>query len=267
MRQALPCGPRPQQWGVRVLKETTGDRCAIGVMAKSPQAGRSKTRLCPPLQPAEAAALSAAFLRDTTENLAEAARLAPIAAYAAYAPHGTEPMLLPYLAQGTRLVLADGSPAMPEGVEGFGRCLLHAICGMLGQGHAAACVLSSDIPTLPTRLLVEAAERMLAPGDRAVLGASPDGGYYLLGLKAPHARLFADIAWSRPSVAEATRARAREIGLDLVEIEPWYDVDDAASLGILLAETAGFAAPATRAALKELGLWRAGGSVSSGVAA
>ena len=48
--------------------------CAIAVMAKAPQAGRSKTRLCPPLLPEQAAALSAAFLRDTTENLAVAAR-------------------------------------------------------------------------------------------------------------------------------------------------------------------------------------------------
>ncbi len=43
--------------------------CAIGVMAKAPQAGRSKTRLCPPLTPGQAAALSAGFLRDITSNL------------------------------------------------------------------------------------------------------------------------------------------------------------------------------------------------------
>ena len=52
--------------------------CAIGVMAKTPRAGRSKTRLCPPLTPEQAASLSAAFLRDATENMAAAAHLAPI---------------------------------------------------------------------------------------------------------------------------------------------------------------------------------------------
>lgn len=60
--------------------------CAIGIMAKAPQAGRSKTRLCPPLLPAEAAALSAAFLGDTARTIAQASRQAPIVAYAAYAP-------------------------------------------------------------------------------------------------------------------------------------------------------------------------------------
>ena len=47
----------------------TAATCAIGVMAKAPQSGRSKTRLCPPLTPDQAATLSAAFLRDTTGNI------------------------------------------------------------------------------------------------------------------------------------------------------------------------------------------------------
>jgi rSAM/selenodomain-associated transferase 1 len=228
--------------------------CAIGVMAKAPQAGRSKTRLCPPLTAEQAAAMSAAFLRDTTDSMAAATRQAAIASYAAYAPLGTEGLLRPCLAEDTELLLADGSPPMPAGVDGFGRCLLHAIQGMLAAGHAAACVLSSDSPTIPTAFLVQAATLLLAPGDRAVLGPADDGGYYLLGLKAPHAAMFRDIAWSTATVADATRERAREIGLDLVELEPWYDVDDAASLGVLLRESAGYPAPATRAAVARLGL-------------
>lgn len=228
--------------------------CAIGVMAKAPRSGRSKTRLCPPLAPDQAAALSAAFLRDTTDNLRHAARCAPVVPYAAYAPRGDEEILRPCLASGTALLLADGSAPAPAGVEGFGRCLLQAIEGMLARGHAAACVLSSDIPTLPTRLLVEAARWLLAPGDRGVFGACDDGGYYLLGLKRPHAHLFADIAWSTDAVAAATRRRAGEIGLDLVELEAWYDVDEAVALARVSVEVSGYAAPATRAALGRLGL-------------
>lgn len=235
------------------------DSCAIGVMAKAPQAGRSKTRLCPPLAPDQAAALSAAFLRDTTENIAEAARLAPISAYAAYAPAGSEALFDGHLATGTSLLLADGSPDMPSGVAGFGRCLLHAIQGMLAEGHGAAVVLSSDGPTLPTRLLLRTAELLRAPGDRAVFGPADDGGYYLLGLKQAHAAMFADIVWSTEHVAAATRARAAEIGLELIELESWYDIDDASSLARLLDETsaphgAGYHAPVTRAAIERLGL-------------
>ena len=227
--------------------------CAIGVMAKAPQAGRSKTRLCPPLTPLQAAEMSAAFLRDTTENMASAALHAPIVPYAAYAPTGGESLLRSCMAEGTKLLLADGSTPMPDGVNGFGRCLLHAIQGMLGFGHAAACVLSSDSPTVPTAFLIQAARLLLAPGDRAVLGPAADGGYYLLGLKTAHAAMFRGIAWSTDTVADTTRARARELGLDLVELEPWYDVDDAASLNVLLRDSAGYAAPATRAAITALG--------------
>lgn len=236
-------------------------RCAIGVMAKAPQAGRSKTRLCPPLRPEQAAALSAAFLRDISENIAEAAASLPIQGLIAYAPAGQEALFRGHLAPGTRLLLADGAPPMPPGVTGFGRCLLHAVQDMLAQGHAAACVLNSDSPTLPTAFLTAAAAALLAPGERVVLGPAEDGGYYLLGMKQAHARLFADIAWSTKTVAQSTRDRAAELGLELVELPVWYDVDDRSSLARLLRETASpgaahYAAPATARAIAAMGLDR-----------
>ena len=57
--------------------------CAIAVMAKAPRPGHVKTRLQAVLHPDEAARLSAAFLRDVTENLREAALLAPLDPYVA----------------------------------------------------------------------------------------------------------------------------------------------------------------------------------------
>ena len=233
-------------------------RCAIGVMAKAPQAGRSKTRLCPPLRPEQAAAMSAAFLRDITENLALAGREAPIDGLIAYAPPGSGPLFDGHLAEGTGLLLADGSAPAPDDVTGFGCCLLHAVQGMLALGYAAACVLNSDSPTLPTACLVQTVRLLLAPGARVVLGAADDGGYYLLGMQQAHARLFADIAWSTETVADATRARAAELGLELVELPVWYDVDDRSSLARLFVETesAGphYPAPATGRAIEAMGL-------------
>lgn len=251
--------PRPDvQPPMREATKTRNGICAIAVMAKAPQAGRAKTRLCPPLEPRQAAALSAAFLRDTTENLRQAEREAPIARYAAYAPIGTEYTLREHLASGTRLILADGRLPTIRGVTGLGRCLLHAVIGMLAEGHDAACVLSSDVPTLPTHYLVQAALASLAPprsaAGRIVLGPSEDGGYYLLGMTAPHASLFTDIAWSTSSVADATRARAQALGLDVFELEPWYDVDEVASLTLVLDDTTGYPAPGTKNAIERMGL-------------
>lgn len=244
-----------QAWRSGSVAPGPKDSCAIGVMAKSPRPGHSKTRLCPPLRPEQAAQLSAAFLRDTTENIIAAAQSAPIVGYAAYAPAGTEEALAPHLALGTSCVLADGSAPAPQGVDGFGRCLLQAIKQLFAAGHVAACVLSSDTPTLPTDNLITAATILLDGNERrVVLGPCDDGGYYLLGMRRTHARLFADITWSSGSVAATTRVRAAELGLDLVELPLWYDVDDASTLERLISENGGHTAPWTRRAVRELGL-------------
>jgi rSAM/selenodomain-associated transferase 1 len=234
------------------------EHCAIAVMAKAPQPGRCKTRLIPPLTPEQAAALSGAFLRDITENLSLAGQAIPIQGFIAYAPAGLEPLFSGHLAAGTKLVLADGEPVTADGVAGFGRALLHAVQALLAQGYASVCLLNSDSPTLPTACLSQAAALLAAPGDRVVLGPADDGGYYLIGMRAAHAALFADIAWSTERVADQTRERARSIGLELVELPAWYDVDDAAALRRLHAEldtpAGGYAAPATAACLVRLGL-------------
>jgi rSAM/selenodomain-associated transferase 1 len=211
--------------------------CAIGVMAKAPRPGFSKTRLCPPLNPRQAADLSAAFLRDTSENIALAAQQTPITGYIAYAPAGHEALFDGHLAAGTGLVLADGSAPMPPQVQGLGRCLLHAIQAMLANGHRSAIVLNADGPTLPNAVLVQAADLLANRQNRIVLGPAEDGGYYLLGMNAAHAHLFTDIAWSTDTVAETTRLRARQCGLQVIELPSWYDIDDQEGLNRLLQET------------------------------
>ena len=232
--------------------------CAVAVMAKAPQAGRSKTRLCPPLRPEEAGALGAAFLQDITANLALAARRVPLMPYVAFAPAGTEALFGPLIAPGTQLVLAAGAIVPPPGVAGFGLWLLQAVQVVFAEGYGGVCLLNSDSPSLPTALLEDAVTRLMAPGGEAVLGPSDDGGYYLLGLRAPHAGLFADIAWSTNTVAAATRARALALGLPLEELAPWFDVDDAAGLSRLVADVADgvpmpYPAPWSRALLAAIG--------------
>lgn len=238
------------------------ERCAIAVMAKAPRAGRVKTRLVPPLTADETPVLSGCFLRDVTANIAQAARAAAIDGMIAYAPAGDEALFGDVVEPGTGFVLADGVGDMPPGVIGFGRCLLHAAQGLFGRDYGGVCLLNSDSPTLPTRLLVQAARALAMPGDRVVLGPADDGGYYLIGMTRPHDHLFRGIDWSTDRVAAQTRARAGEIGLEVVELAPWYDVDDVTALRTLMAElagaapgwTGGYAAPATARWLAHVGL-------------
>jgi hypothetical protein len=97
-------------------------------------------------------------------------------------------------------------------------------------------VLNSDSPTLPTSLLLKTAELLARPGDRAVLGPALDGGYYLLGVKAQHRRLFQSIAWSTEHVAQQTLERAAEVNLPVHVLPTWYDVDEIATFKLLLGE-------------------------------
>src|SRR5215470_19323008 len=64
--------------------------CGVAVMAKASEAGKAKTRLCPPLSLEEAAAFNTAFLKDIADNLIAAASQVSIAGSMAYGPPGSE---------------------------------------------------------------------------------------------------------------------------------------------------------------------------------
>jgi hypothetical protein len=213
---------------------TKASGCGIAFMAKASTPGRAKTRLVPPLTFEEAATLNTAFLQDVADNVLLAARNAEIAGYAAFGPPGSEDFF--------HRILPPAIGLIEAWLPNFGDCLLRTIEQVLANGHDSAVVLNSDSPTLPTALLVETAEMLARPGDRAVLGPSSDGGYYLLGLKAAHCHMFADIAWSTERVAQQTLERARDIGLEVHRLPVWYDVDDVEDLSRLRAELGGPAA-------------------------
>jgi hypothetical protein len=219
-----------------VMDGRSGVSCGIAFMAKASLPGRAKTRLVPPLTYEQAADLNTVFLQDVAANVGLAATAADAAAggraaivgYAAYGPPGS--------AEFFRRILPDSIGLIEAWLPNFGDCLLRTIDEILSRDHDSAVVLNSDSPTLPTAFLVETAAALAQPGDRAVLGPSSDGGYYLLGLKRAHRRMFEDIAWSTERVAEQTLQRAHEIGLYVHTLPTWYDVDDIEALRRLQAE-------------------------------
>lgn len=242
-----------------------GRKCALAVMIKAPRAGASKTRLVPPLTHEEAAAMSVAFLRDTAANIAaacaedaEGARRG-VDAVAAYTPRGAEAAFEELLPREFALLAQRG--------ESFGERLFHASADLLGLGYESCCLLDADSPTLPRALLTAAVKELERPGERIVLGPADDGGYYLIGMRRAHRRLFEEIDWSTAEVCAQTVARAREINLDVALLPAWYDVDDATTLRRLCAELfdpphggdgpcfaplTSYPAPHTRAALARL---------------
>ena len=205
---------------------------AVGIFCKTPAPGFSKTRLSPPLRPEDCSRLSACFIRDLSRTIVEASfekvgsgnAGAPVAIYT---PAGTEPALRDLLAPGFELLL--------QGDGEFGARLLLATTQLLAAGHAGVILVNSDSPTLPVRLLRDAIAA-ITNRDAIVLGPAIDGGYTLIGMSRLHARMFADMPWSTDAVYRTSLQRAAEIGVPMVELPTWYDVDDEATLRILEAE-------------------------------
>ncbi len=197
-------------------------------MAKAPLAGEVKTRLVPPLTPAEAAALNVCFLRDMAGNVAEVTAAGRADGLVVYTPLGAEAAFDGILPERFKLLAQRG--------ESLGDRLCNATDDLLKDGHGSVCLINSDSPTLPRSVLDRAIESLARGGDRVVLGAADDGGYYLIGLKLAHRNLFDRIAWSTADVLAHTVERAAEIGLEVEMLPRWYDVDDAETLSRLCEE-------------------------------
>lgn len=224
-------------------------RRAIGIMGKVPSPGAVKTRLCPPLRPDEAAVLYRAFLRDSILLALDV----PDANVVVICPPGDIPAELRELAPaGVEFVVQTGA--------GLGAGLRESAVALLNGSAEFVLLVSSDTPTLPSNYLTRAFELLESGAAEVVLGPCDDGGYYLIGVRADHPRLYEDIDWSTVRVTAQTLERAHELGLCVELLPGWYDIDDGASLERLvddLGRDGMLGAPATRVALQSLRRWGA----------
>jgi rSAM/selenodomain-associated transferase 1 len=216
-------------------------RVALGVMAKIPVAGEVKTRLCPPLVPAEAAALARCFLLDRLEQLRE---VSEGDALVAFAPKEREAEMRDLVPAGVRLVPQEGAD--------LGARLDRLLTDLLAEGYAGAIAVDADSPTLPTAYLRRACAVIRDAAVDVVVGPCEDGGYYLIGLRVPTPALFRAMPWSTAKVTEETLARARSLGLQLALLPSWFDVDRGQDLARLRepAPPEAFRAPRTLAFLR-----------------
>ena len=222
------------------MASTINSTVAVAIVCKAPIAGQSKTRLSPPLQPDECAALSACFIRDISNTIQSLAETDNVTGYAVYTPRGSEAVL--------RQLLPDRFRLMLQGEGDIGARMFESISGLLAAGHAGAILIGADMPTMPISILRNAVQAVRG-NDCLVLSPALDGGYTLIGLSQPHAGLFSDIPWSTDQVYRLTLARALNLGLPVVNVSGWYDVDDAASLRMLTDELSGRRPPFADASL------------------
>jgi rSAM/selenodomain-associated transferase 1 len=208
------------------------------VIAKAPAPGRAKTRLVPPLSPAEAAALQEAMLLDTLDACrAEAVHVAIL-----HADPG-ETAELSRVAPGVPLVRQEG--------RGLGEALGRTLDRHVADGPVA--IVSSDIPAFPAGSL-DRAFALLDDGADIVLGPALDGGYWLIAMREFHAEPLREVPWSTPAVLAVTLERARAAGLRADLLDPWRDLDTAVDLAFLRRQVDELRAPRTAAALRSLEL-------------
>jgi rSAM/selenodomain-associated transferase 1 len=188
-------------------------RTAAIVLAKAPVAGRVKTRLCPTLSPAEAAAVAEAALADTLSAVARC---------------GAD-----------RLVVAlDGAPGpwLPPGFEvvaqrgaGLDQRLAAAWSDVGGPGVQ----VGMDTPQLVAPQL----DGALASLDRhdAALGMADDGGWWAIALRRPQDRCFLGVPMSEPVTGREQHRRLVGLGWKVAALPTLRDIDTVEDLAAISA--------------------------------
>jgi rSAM/selenodomain-associated transferase 1 len=114
-----------------------------------------------------------------------------------------------------------GVRLMAQRGEDLGARMADAFARAFTRGASRVAIVGTDALSVSRETVTEALCAL--DGADVVIGPTTDGGYYLLALREPRPELFAGIAWSTPTVAAQTRARAA--GLALHELPVRRDVD------------------------------------------
>lgn len=174
------------------------------VIAKAPRAGHSKTRLCPPCTPQQAADLAEAALRDTLEAVRRTAGVA------------------------RRVLVLDGVPGpwLPPGFEVVpqrGEGLDERLAAAFADVGGPALLVGMDTPQVTPELLREGLDALAS--SPVVLGPAPDGGYWAIGLQRPDTDVFVGVPMSAHDTCARQRERLRDRALAWVELPQLRDVD------------------------------------------
>ena len=193
------------------------------VLAKAPEPGRVKTRLCPPATPDEAADVAAAALLDTLEAVRAVPGGRPVVALAG---------LLDRAERRTELRRAlQAMAVLPQRGPDLGRRIAaaHRDTATLLPGRPVL-QIGMDTPQVEPELLANAAAPLLSGlgSVDAVLGPATDGGWWALGLRDPRAAaVIADVPTSRDDTGARTLRALRAAGLRVGLLPELTDVDTA----------------------------------------
>jgi len=214
----------------------------LGMFARRPEPGRTKTRLAATIGDDITAEVYSAFLQDLLQ------RCPGIADRFVAAATPDERAT----AEWFRANLMDGSELVYQPTGDLGQ-KIDWFFNTATSGDDRAVLIGSDSPDLPTSIIESAFER-LEHAD-LVLSPASDGGFVLIGLRRRHPELFQRIRWSSSETLADTLQSAARCGLSSELLSPWYDVDVVQDLVDLKAnlespESQSAACPATLSVLQ-----------------
>ena len=112
--------------------------------------------------------------------------------------------------------------------------MLHCFEQVRDAGYGPLLILGSDSPALPPSHLAGWPGRLAE--HPAVIGPAEDGGYWAIGCRAPHPRMFAGVEWSSPLTLAQTEAALAACGLAPGRLSEHWDVDTPEDVDRLAAE-------------------------------
>ena len=190
------------------------------VLAKRPQPGRTKTRLCPPLTLEQAAWVAEAALLDTLDVVLRT----PVR---------------------RRLVVLDGAPEglIPPNMSvraqrgnGLAERLAAAVDDAFADCPLPLLLIGMDTPQVTPALLTDCVR--LLRNSPSVLGHAQDGGWWAIGLHAADPRVFHDVPMSTTRTGAVQQERLVERGLAPKLLPPLRDIDTAEDLYAVTAQLA-----------------------------
>jgi rSAM/selenodomain-associated transferase 2/rSAM/selenodomain-associated transferase 1 len=192
----------------------------LQVFAREPVAGEVKTRLARSVGARAAADVYAELATLCFDAAAEAKRRGSVARVELWCtPADRAPRCAEWAAQ-------HGFDLRAQREGDLGTRMREAMTTALARGERVILV-GTDCPGIDADVLAAAAAALDAHD--AVLVPAVDGGYVALGLARP-LDVFADIPWSTPEVAAATRRRLAAAGARWSELPALRDIDDAEDL-------------------------------------
>jgi hypothetical protein len=178
-------------------------------MAKAPHPGQVKTRLCPPLSHAGAAAVARAALMDTLDSVL-----------------GAGPLRATVVLDGEAgSWLRPGVHVIPQRSGPFADRLEGALEDAFVALPAPILLVGMDTPQMTPGHLTNAAEALLESDNDAILGRAHDGGFWIIGTGQPVAGLCHGVPMSTATTGERQLARLRSLGLRCREVDQLRDVD------------------------------------------